>query len=150
MLARSIDPEAFGPTFDEKIFVIGKRICIVSAIAAVSIAALDLVNASAVTTVAAALREGRMHYDELPNRLLAGIHDISIYPDRSTVVVAIPRDSIANLPKVASLSRPAATLYEPAKPAPAVAQSAAALPPALPKREESKLAVARRSSRPLS
>ncbi|KQY97889.1 hypothetical protein ASD45_17985 [Pseudolabrys sp. Root1462] len=148
MLARSIDPEAFGPTFDEKIFVVGKRICIVSAIAAVSIAALDLVNASAVTTVAAALREGRMHYDELPNRLLAGIHDISIYPDRSTVVVAIPRDSIASLPKVASLSRPAATLYEPAKPAPAVAQSAAALPPALPKREESKLAVARPAPSP--
>ena len=139
MLARSIDPEAFGPTFEEKLFVIGKRICIVSAIAALSISALDLVNANAVTTVAAALRDGRLNIGEMPDRLLAGIHEISIYPDRSTAVVAIPRDSIAGLPKVASLSRPAATLYEPAKPKPAAAPS----PAALPKRDEPKVAVAK-------
>ncbi len=132
MLARSIDPEAFGPTFEEKLFVIGKRICIVSAIAALSISVLDLVNANAVTTVAAALRDGRLNIAEIPGRLLAGIHEISIYPDRSTAVVAIPRDSIAGLPKVAALSRPAATLYEPVKPA-----------AALPKRDEPKVAVAK-------
>lgn len=133
MLARSIDPEDFGPTFEERLFVIGKRICVVSAVAAISISALDLFSANALTAVASALRDSRMHYDEVPARLLAGIHQISIYPDRSSIVVAIPRDGLADLPKVAALSRPATTLSDAVKP----------LPIALPRRDEAKVAPAR-------
>lgn len=120
MLARSIDDDAFGPTFEERLFSRGKTLSIVLAMAAIGIAALDLVNANALTNVSALIRDSRLHYDELPGRLLAGIRQISIYDDRSAVVVAIPRDVPASKP-VAQL-RPAPTLNDPAKPTPVAAE----------------------------
>jgi spore germination cell wall hydrolase CwlJ-like protein len=120
VLARSIDDDALGPTFEERLFSRGKTISIALAIAAIGIAALDFMNASALTNISAAIRDSRTHYDEIPDRILAGIRQISIYNDRSSVVVAIPRDAAALKP-VAQL-RPAATLYDPAKAAPVAAE----------------------------
>jgi len=125
VLARSIDADDLGPTFEERLFRRGKTISIALAVAALGIATLDLMNARALTSIAAAIRDGRLHYDEMPGRLLAGIRQISIYDDRATAVVAIPRDVPAPKP-VAALpaapSRPVATLYDPVKPAPVAAE----------------------------
>ena len=127
MLARSIDADDFGPTFEERLFRRGKTISIALAVAAIGIAALDMMNASALTNIAAAIRDSRLHYDEMPGRILAGIRQISIYDDRASVVVAIPRDVPASKPvtaatKPVAASRPVATLYDPAKPAPVAAE----------------------------
>lgn len=113
MLARSIDDDALGPTFGERLFGRGKTFSIVVAVAAIGIAVLDLVNANALTHVSALIRDSRLHYDEVPGRILAGIRQISIYDDRSSVVVAIPRDVVAPNP-VARL-RPPPTLNSPAR-----------------------------------
>ncbi len=120
MITRSIDDEALGPTFEERLFSRGKTISIALAVAAIGIAALDLMNASALTNISAAIRDGRLNYEELPSRVLAGIRQISIYNDRSTAIIAIPRDA-APLKPVAEL-RPAATLYDPTKQAPVAAE----------------------------
>ncbi len=120
MLARSIDDDALGPTFDERLFSRGKTASIVLAIAAIGIAALDLVNANALTNVSALIRDSRLHYDEVPGRILAGIRQISIYDDRSSAVVAIPRDVVA--PKPVAQLRPSPTLNDPARLAPVAAE----------------------------
>lgn len=143
MLARSIDDDAFGPTFEERLFSRGKTVSIAFAIAAVGIAALDLVNANALTNVAALIRDSRLHYDEVPGRILAGIRQISIYDDRSAVVVAIPRDVVA--PKPVAQLRPAATLNDPAKLAPVAAERQRL---ALNKPEPVKTATARANAAP--
>ena len=127
MLARSIDADDFGPTFEERLFRRGKTISIALAVAAIGIAALDMMNANALTNIAAAIRDSRMHYDEMPGRILAGIRQISIYDDNASVVVAIPRDVPAPNPVAAATkpvapSRPVATLYDPMKPAPVAAE----------------------------
>lgn len=120
MLARSIDDDALGPTFEERLFSRGKTVSIVLAIAAIGIATLDLINANALTNVSALIRDSRLHYDEVPGRILAGIRQISIYDDRSTVVLAIPRDVPA--PKPVAQLRPAATLNDPGRLAPVAAE----------------------------
>ncbi|RDV05716.1 cell wall hydrolase [Undibacter mobilis] len=77
-------------------------------------------NANALTNVAALIRDSRLHYDELPDRVLAGIRQISIYNDRSSVVVAIPRD--VPTPKPVAQLRPAPTLNDPVKLTPVAAE----------------------------
>ena len=120
MLARSIDDDALGPTFEERLFSRAKTVSIVLAVGAIGIAALDLVNASALTHVSALIRDSRLHYDELPDRVLTGIRQIAIYNDRSSVVVAIPRDVVA--PKPMAQLRPAPTLNEAARLTPVAAE----------------------------
>ena len=120
MLARRIDDDDLGPSFEERLFSRAKTVSIVLAIAAIGIAALDLVNANALTHVSALIRDSRLHYDEMPDRILAGIRQISIYDDRSSVVVAIPRDVVA--PKPVAQLRPAATLNDPTRLTPVAAE----------------------------
>ncbi|MGN6570064.1 MAG: cell wall hydrolase [Pseudolabrys sp.] len=72
MLTRSIDFDASDLTIEEKVFVAAKRICIVFAIAALSISALDLMNVRAVeaaaefvhdrSVVMASLRDGLQNF----------------------------------------------------------------------------------------
>ena len=120
MLARRIDDDDLGPSFEERLFSRAKTVSVVLAIAAIGIAALDLVNANALTHVSALIRDSRLHYDEMPDRILAGIRQISIYDDRSSVIVAIPRDVVA--PKPVAQLRPAATLNDPVRPTPVAAE----------------------------
>jgi len=120
VLARSIDDDAFGPTFEERLFSRAKTVSIVLAVGAIGIAALDLVNANALTHVSALIRDSRLHYDELPDRILTGIRQIAIYNDRSSAIVAIPRDMVAPLP--VAQARPAPTLNEPVRLTPVAAE----------------------------
>lgn len=101
MLTRSIDADPFGPTFEEKIFRNGKRICVAFAVAAVGISALDLMNVPLVTSGAELIRDGRQNYTEIPGRILTAIRQISVLPEQS-VTVAIPRDVTVNAPKIAA------------------------------------------------
>jgi spore germination cell wall hydrolase CwlJ-like protein len=105
LLTRSIDADPFGPTFEERIFRNGKRICVAFAIAAVGISALDLMNVRLVESGAEFIRDSRLHYTEMPARILAGIRQISILPDQASAVVAIPRDIAMTAQKSASSER---------------------------------------------
>ena len=148
MLTRSIDADPFGPTFEEKIFNTGKRICVAFAIAAVGVSALDLMNVRLVEAGAEFIRDSRLHYAEIPTRILTGIRQISIVPDQASVIVAIPRDigvtaqksvSSERLPERMAeraperVTRPAAAPVPPARtaaapPAPVIAPAPAAAP----------------------
>ena len=105
MLTRSIDADPFGPTFEERIFRNGKRICVAFAIAAVGISALDLMNVRMVEAGAEFIRDSRLHYPEMPPRILAGIRQISIVPDQASAIVAIPRDIAVTAQKTALSER---------------------------------------------
>jgi hypothetical protein len=105
LLTRSIDADPFGPTFEERIFRNGKRICVAFAIAAVGIGALDLMNVRLVETGAALIHDSRVSYTEMPARILAGIRQISIVPDQASAIVAIPRDFAVTAQKTALSER---------------------------------------------
>lgn len=105
MLTRSIDADPFGPTFEERIFRNGKRICVAFAIAAVGISALDLMNVRLVESGAELIRDSRLHYAEMPARILAGIRQISILPDQASAIVAIPRNMAVTAQRSASSER---------------------------------------------
>ena len=72
VLTRSIDFDASDPTIEEKVFVAAKRVCVVFAIAALSISVLDLMNVRAVeaaaefvhdrSVVMASLRDGLQNF----------------------------------------------------------------------------------------
>lgn len=102
MLTRSIELDDFGPTIEETIFRNGKRICIVFAIAAISISALDLMNVRAVESAAEFIRDSRLHYADLPDRILTGIRQISVLSDGGEITVAIPREASVKPPAVAA------------------------------------------------
>jgi hypothetical protein len=111
LLKRSIDAESFGPTIEERVFVAGKRLAVFCAVAAVSISALDLMYAGTLESAASFIRDGRLHYAEMPDRILTGIRQISIIPSEPSVTIAIPRDAAvkANIASGADLqNRPAA------------------------------------------
>jgi hypothetical protein len=103
LLTRSIDADPFGLTFEEKVFHAGKRVCVVFAIAAVGISALDLMNVRLVEAGAEFIRDSRLHSNEIPGRILSGIRQISVLPDQPSVIVAIPRDAVVKAPKIAAL-----------------------------------------------
>jgi len=102
LLTRSIDADPFGPTFEENFFRKGKRICVGLAIVAVGIGTFDLMNARPVA--ATAVRETRLHYTEIPGRLLTAIRQISIAPNQTDVSVANLRDATIKAPKIAAAS----------------------------------------------
>jgi spore germination cell wall hydrolase CwlJ-like protein len=105
LLTRSIDADPFGPTFEERIFRNGKRICVAFAITAVGISALDLMNVRLVESGAELIRDSRLHYAEMPARILTGIRQISILPDQASAVVAIPRDIAVTAQRSAPFER---------------------------------------------
>jgi len=104
LLTRSIDRDPFGPTFEERIFNGGKRICVFFAVIALSISALDLLSAGSVEKAAAFIHENRVNYAELLGRIRIAIGQISLLPDQGSVIVAIPRDPVVAAPKFAGRS----------------------------------------------
>ncbi|GEM_PF-1107696 len=121
MLTRSIDLEPLGPTIEEMIFNGGKRVCVVLAVAALSISGLDLVSPGSLQAASEFIHESRTNYAELPDRIRVAIRQISVLPD-SSVVVAIPRDfnaagpMIAKAPKETPKAEPKLTLAALPKP----------------------------------
>jgi hypothetical protein len=95
LLTRRIDFDPFELTFEEKIFRVAKRVCIVFAASAVTISLLDLANIRTVENAAAFFNENRSLVAELPNRIRSGIDYISLETAQPSAIAMIPRDDIA-------------------------------------------------------
>ena len=70
MLTRAIDYDPFGETIEEKIFRNAKRICVIFAIGAVTLSALDIANIRTVENAAALIRESS--FRDLPDQIRSG------------------------------------------------------------------------------
>jgi hypothetical protein len=95
LLTRAIDYDPFGETIEEKIFRYAKRVCVVFAVAAVTLSALDIANIRTVENAAALIRESNFRVADLPDQIRSGIERISFTSDESYAVAAIPRDSFS-------------------------------------------------------
>ena len=100
MLKRSIDLDRYDSTIGEKIFRGAKRACVVFAIAAVTLSALDLADVRTAESAAEFIHDSRMRLADisiadLPDRIRVGFDRISLTQDES-VTVAIPQGGIVN------------------------------------------------------
>jgi hypothetical protein len=93
LLTRSIDIDPFGLTIEEKIFLGAKRVCIVFAVAAVTLAGLDIANIRTVENAAAYIHHNGLRVADLQDQVRNGIELISFTQEQPSVTVAIPRDS---------------------------------------------------------
>ncbi len=91
----SIEFDSFGETIEEKVFRNAKRICVIFAVAAVTLSALDLANIRTVENASALIRDSNFRVADLPDQIRAGIERISFTSNESYAVAAIPRESIA-------------------------------------------------------
>ena len=139
MLTRSIDLEPLDLQFGKNFFQYSKRAFTAVAVTAVAIAALDLASLGGVKSAIAHVRNGgdigslefnfaKVDFAEWPDRLRAGIGQISVLPVGPSVTLVIPRDAA---PKFAS--KPADKIVVVAsnstpKPAPKRADKAASSP----------------------
>jgi spore germination cell wall hydrolase CwlJ-like protein len=103
LLTRSIDREPFDLPIGEKFFRGAKRVCIVFALSAVAISALDLLHIRSVTDAAEFVFAGRQRVADLLDLIGTGIQRIALAsPSQSPFAVAmIPRDEIAMMPPLA-------------------------------------------------
>jgi len=100
LLTRSIDLDPFDLTIEEKIFRGAKRICMVFAVSALTISALDLMDIRSVEAAAQFIHDNRLRLADLPDAIRSGIQSISITPSEqqsASVAVKIPRDEIAKI-----------------------------------------------------
>jgi hypothetical protein len=99
VLTRSIDLEPLGPPIEEKIARTVKRAIIAVAVAATTIAGLDLISDGGIKSAVAHVRNGgeinlaEINFAEWPDRIRTGINQISVLPDQPSIVLAIPRDA---------------------------------------------------------
>ena len=90
MISRTIDLDPFADTIEEKIFRNAKRLCVIFAIGAVSLSALDIANIRTVENAAALVRGSNLSVASLPDTLRAGIERISFMSDEPSAVAVIP------------------------------------------------------------
>ncbi len=95
MLARSIDEvDPLDLTIEEKVFRVAKRICVVFAVAAVTLSTLDLMNIRVVEHAAVYVHTNRHSIADLPQLIRSGISGIAVAAPAPMVTVQIPRDDI--------------------------------------------------------
>ena len=95
MLTRSIDFDSFDETIEEKIFRGAKRVCVIFAVAAVTLGALDLANVRSLENAAGFLHDNRAYIADLPNHIRTAIEGMSMASASPSATVMIPRDNIA-------------------------------------------------------
>jgi hypothetical protein len=96
LLTRSIDfIDPFALTIEEKIFRAAKRVCIVFAIAALMLTALDLADIRSVENAADMIQNNRQRFVDLPNLIRKGIQSIAIAAPSPYATAMIPRGEIA-------------------------------------------------------
>ncbi len=78
MLTRSIDLDPFDLSFAEKVFRGAKRICVLFALAALTLSTLDLMNVRVVENTAEFIHGDRARLADLPKLIRAGISQIAI------------------------------------------------------------------------
>ena len=97
MLTSTIDFHASDVTLEERIFVGAKRVCIVFAVAALAISALDLMNVRSVEAAAEFIHDRNLSMASLRE----GLQDFQIpmgsQEQRAQITVAIPRDVLAEV-----------------------------------------------------
>jgi hypothetical protein len=90
VISRSIDLDPFAETIEEKIFRNAKRLCIIFAVGAVTLSALDLVNIHTIGNATALVRDNNLDIASLPEHIRAGIELISFKPDEPSAIIKIP------------------------------------------------------------
>ncbi len=147
MLTSTIDFHASDATFEERIFVGAKRLCIVFAVAALGISALDLMNVPSVEAAAEFIHDRNLSFASLRQGLQDFQIPIGSHDQLAQITVAIPRDVLAEvadkMPLHSGNASQPATALERMKDNPAVAAladarhedaiEAAMAPPAPPK-----------------
>jgi hypothetical protein len=93
VLTRSIEIDAFDLTIEEKFFRAAKRVCVIFAVAAVTLGALDLANIRTIENAAGFIHENGIRLADIPDHIRTGIDRLSLGSDE-TVTVAIPRGEI--------------------------------------------------------
>jgi hypothetical protein len=105
LLKRSIeyDDEA---TIEEIVLHYAKRICVVFAVAALTLGTLDLVSATALQNAAQYVHERHVTVAALPSLAVEGLRkvDIRFSPRDDEIALAIPRDTDDILPRVPDLA----------------------------------------------
>ena len=94
MISRAIDLDPFAETIEEKIFRNAKRLCIIFAVGAVTLSALDIANIRSVGNAAALMRVNNVSVAELSAPIRAGIELITFTSDEPTAVAAIPLGNV--------------------------------------------------------
>jgi hypothetical protein len=113
VLTRAIDYDQFGETIEEKIFRNAKRICVIFAVGAVTLSALDIANIRTVENAAALIRESDFRVADLPGQIRAGIERISFTSDEPVAVAMIPMGaSVSVAAKTQRPARPASSAVD--------------------------------------
>jgi hypothetical protein len=99
LLTRNIDLAPFDPPIGEKIFRSAKRVCVVVAVAAMALSALDLMNIRSVTNAAEFFLSDRQRLADLLDLVRSGIQGIAQASSPSAVAL-IPRGEIAMRPRL--------------------------------------------------
>ena len=99
MLKRSIDLDSYELTIEEKFSRGAKRVCVLFAVSALTLSALDLANIRSAESAAELIYDSRLRLTELnianlPDRIRSEIGRISSETPAPSVTVAIPRDVI--------------------------------------------------------
>jgi hypothetical protein len=94
VISSAIDLDPFAETIEEKIFRNAKRLCIIFAVGAVTLSALDIANIRTVENAAAVMRGNNLSVAELSGPLRAGIELITFTSDEPTAVAAIPLGNV--------------------------------------------------------
>ena len=99
MLKRSIDLDSYELTIEEKFSRGAKRVCVLFAVSALTLSALDLANIRSAESAAQFIHDSRLRLAELniarlPDSIRRGIDRITTEPPAVSVTVAIPRDAI--------------------------------------------------------
>jgi hypothetical protein len=111
VLTRSIEFDSFGETIEEKLFRNAKRICIIFAVGAVTLSALDIANIHTVGNAAALIRNS--NFADLPDQIRSGIERISFTSDEPVAVAAIPMGaSVSVAIKTQRPARPASSVVD--------------------------------------
>jgi Cell Wall Hydrolase len=97
LLTRSIAHDPFDLTIEDRIFRGAKRICTISAVAAMTLSALNLANIRSVGSAAAFIQDNHSRIADLPDRIRSEIDRMSLASYSPSVTVAIPRDDIAEI-----------------------------------------------------
>jgi hypothetical protein len=99
VLKRSIDLDSYELTIEEKFSRGAKRVCVLFAVSALTLSALDLANIRSAESAAEFIHDSRLRLTELnianlPGRIRSEIDRIASESPVASVTVAIPRDEI--------------------------------------------------------
>jgi hypothetical protein len=94
VISRAIDLDPFAETIEEKVFRNAKRLCVIFAVGAVTLSALDIANIRTIGNATALMRDNNISVGSLPDKFRAGIELITFTSDEPTAVAAIPLGNV--------------------------------------------------------